>query len=467
MRRLATALLAPVALAAALALAGAGPVAGAAPAPQPQRPHLDVIEVNGLLDPVQVDFVAKALREAERGGADALVIQLDSGGGTVSRQEIDVLTFRLAHARVPVAVWVGPSGARAFGQAAELLAAASVAGMATRADVGRFPGGVARPFSGGPGGPGAEDGGGERTPPGAGAEDGGGERTRRTAGAEDGGGERTRRAVGPDEALRLGLVDVVAPTLGDFIVELDGRTLGGKVLETAEVVRRPGAQPRRQPTVDVRFAELGLLHRVLHTAASPSVAYLLFVAGLCLVVLELYTAGIGVAAATGAGCLVLSGYGLGVLPARPYAVALLAFGVLGYAIDVQAGAPRTWTVIGTLSLAVGSVRLYEQGLAPSPLVLAVVVGGVALFMVAGMPAMVRSRFSTPTIGRESMVGELGAALAAVDPEGTVEVRGAPWPARTNRATPIRAGDPVRVVGIDGLLLEVEPEQGGAKDYRRQ
>ncbi|MDQ3758086.1 MAG: hypothetical protein M3394_09590, partial [Actinomycetota bacterium] len=75
-------------------------------------------------------------------------------------------------------------------------------------------------------------------------------------------------------------------------------------------------------------------------------------------------------------------------------------------------------------------------------------------------------FSTPTIGRESMVGESGEAVGAVDPEGTVEVRGAPWRARTNRATPIAAGDPVRVAGIDGLLLEVEPPEGGAKDYRR-
>jgi membrane-bound serine protease (ClpP class) len=83
-----------------------------------------------------------------------------------------------------------------------------------------------------------------------------------------------------------------------------------------------------------------------------------------------------------------------------------------------------------------------------------------------MPAMVRARFSTPTIGRESMVGELGQALAPVAPEGTVEVRGAPWRARTNRATPIAAGDAVRVVAIDGLLLEVEPEAGGARDYRQ-
>jgi membrane-bound serine protease (ClpP class) len=94
-----------------------------------------------------------------------------------------------------------------------------------------------------------------------------------------------------------------------------------------------------------------------------------------------------------------------------------------------------------------------------------VVSGTVVLMVAGMPAAVRARFSTPTIGRESMVGEMGQALAAVDPEGTVEVRGARWKARTNRATPVAAGDAVRVVGIDGLLLEVEPESGGARDSR--
>ena len=98
----------------------------------------------------------------------------------------------------------------------------------------------------------------------------------------------------------------------------------------------------------------------------------------------------------------------------------------------------------------------------SPLAMVAGVAGTALFMVAGMPSMIRARFSTPTIGRESMVGELGTALGAIDPDGTVEVRGAPWRARTNRATPIGAGDRIRVVSIEGLLLEVEPEQGGAR-----
>ncbi|MEO7837091.1 MAG: NfeD family protein [Acidimicrobiales bacterium] len=412
MRRLPTALVATSILGLFGALVALGVAARPALA-APRPPHVDVIEVVGLVDPIQVDFVSDALRDAERGGATALVIQIDSGGGVASRQAIDVLSFRISHSAVPVAVWVGPSGSRAYGQAFELLRAAPVSGMTTRGRVGTE-------------------------------------------------GRRIKAA----QALREKVVDIQAPTLGDFIVELDGRRVGGDRLETAEVVREAGKDPRRRPTVEVRFAKLGLLPRLLHSAGSPSVAYLFLVVGLALVVLELYTAGIGAAALTGAACLVLASYGLGALPTRPLAVGLILLGMLGYAVDIQAGAPRAWTVIGTAALAGGSLWLYEDGLAPSPLVLAIVVVGVGLLMVAGLPAMVRSRFSTPTVGRESMVGEFGSALAAVDPEGTVEVRGAPWRARTNRSTPIAAGERVRVVGIDGLLLEVEPESGGAKDYRR-
>ena len=407
MRRLPTTLLATFAAAAVLLLAAP------ARAAQERAPHVDVIEVIGLVDAVQVDFVADALRRAVEGGAEALVIQVDSGGGVADRGDLDALLFRIAHADVPVAVWVGPSGGRALGPSFELVRAAGIAGVASRTRVGP-----------------------------------------------------RERPVAANAALEQGIVDLSAPTLGDFVVELDGRRVGGATLETAEIVRKTGEDPRRRPTVEVRFSKLGLVPRLLHTAASPSVAYLLFAAGLALIVLELFTAGIGVAAVTGAGCLVLSCYGLVALPSRPYAVALLVLAFLAYAIDVQAGSPRTWTVLGTVAMVVGSVRLYEDGLAPSPLVLVTVVGGTALLMVAGLPSMLRARFSTPTIGRESMVGELGAALAAVDPEGTVEIRGAAWRARTNRATPIGEGDAVRVVAIDGLLLEVEPADGGAKDYRK-
>ena len=162
----------------------------------------------------------------------------------------------------------------------------------------------------------------------------------------------------------------------------------------------------------------------------------------------------------------LATYGLGVLPARGWAVGLVVLAFLGYAIDVQAGVPRTWSVIGTVSLVVGSVFLFD-GVSLSWITFGVGVVGTGMGMVGGMPAMVRTRFSTPTIGREWMVGETGHAVERLSPNGTVSVRGAVWRATTNRATPLEPGDELRVAAIDGLWLEVEPLEGAARDYRRR
>ena len=245
-----------------------------------------------------------------------------------------------------------------------------------------------------------------------------------------------------------------APTLGDFLVDA--------MNAPSRVITR-GGRPHRQPTVAIRFAKPPLVNRLLHASANPSVPYFLLVAGMLLVLFEFFTVGIGLAAAAGVLALSLSAYGLGVLPTRPGALALLVLGILGLSVDLQAGAPRFWTVIGTAALIGGSLTLYA-GMTVPLLAVVLVLAGTALFVGAAMPAVMRARFSTPTIGRESMLGEMGVARSAIAPDGTVEVRGAPWRARTNRATPLATGDRLRVVGIDGLVLEVEPESGGAKDY---
>ena len=223
---------------------------------------------------------------------------------------------------------------------------------------------------------------------------------------------------------------------------------------------------RRQPVTEVTFGGVSLVGQLMHTVASPAVAYLLFVIGLALLLFELFTAGVGIAGMVGAGSLVLGCYGLAVLPTRPLGVALLLFAMFGYGVDVQTGVPRVWTGIATVSFVVGSLVLFD-GVSISWLTLLVAFVGITLGMVAGMPTMVRSRFSTPTIGRDWMIGELGAARTDIDPDGVITLRDAPWRARTNRATPIRKDEPARVVAIEGLVLEVEPEEGGARDYRER
>ena len=163
----------------------------------------------------------------------------------------------------------------------------------------------------------------------------------------------------------------------------------------------------------------------------------------------------GIAGGIGAITFLLGCYGLVALPARGWAVALLLVAMFGYAVDIQIGVPRVWTVIATVCLIVGSLTLFG-GVRLSWVTLLAGIVGVSIGMVAGMPAMVRTRFGTPTIGREWMIGALGVARDAVDPEGVVVIDGAPWRARTQRTTPISEGDAVRVMALEGLILTVEP-----------
>lgn len=413
--------LAVVHLAALAVLLGSAPSAGAQTTPSGSSDggYVSVIEVSGLLDRVLVDFVDTQITKAEDQGAIALVLQLNSSGAVVADGRLDELVERIATADVPVDVWVGPSGSQAGAATTELLAAARTVGVAPKSRVEIT-----------------------RTLLGDGTLDG-------QAAVGD--------TVGAQDAVELGLVDNAAPTIGEFILGLDG-------VESRVVGE--GDDRRREPVSQARFAQLPLGGQLMHTVASPPVAYLLFVIGLALIVFELFTAGVGVAGMVGAGSLLLGSYGLAALPTNAVGIALLLFAAFGYAVDVQTGVPRVWSAIATASLVLGSLVLYD-GLSLSWVTLLVGIVGMAVGMVGGMPAMVRTRFSTPTIGREWMIGEIGVAVGDIDPEGVVTVRDAPWRARTNRATPIQLGQPVRVASIDGLLLEVEPLEGAARDHRQR
>ncbi len=201
--------------------------------------------------------------------------------------------------------------------------------------------------------------------------------------------------------------------------------------------------------------------------ARPLVAYCLCTIGLALLVFEFYTAGVGVAGVVGAGMFLLGVFGLWILPVSAAAIVLIVLAMFSFSVDVQTGVPRYWTIVGALALLVGTVILFKEGVSMSWIPMVVGVVGITMMMVTGMPTMVRTRFSTPTIGREWMIGQVGAALEDVDPDGIVKINEALWKARTNRATPVASGGQVRVVAVEGLILEVEPEEGAARDYRER
>ncbi len=385
--------------------------------------RVDVVEVSGLFDPVLVDFVASSIEQAAEDESRAIVLQINSGGAVVTDSRILSLAEVISDSPIPVGAWVGPSGANADGRVGQLVGTVDFVGISPGSHIGNFgqpviPAELLQP-----------------------------------AYVDAFEGLIDDRA-DDERAVELGLA-ADAPTLGDFLIDLP-------FVDTE--VDDSGDQPRRAVLTEVRFGQLPLTNQLFHTMASPAVAYLLFVIGMALLVFEFYTAGVGIAGVIGAACFIGGCYGLDVLPARGWAVAVLVIAMIGFAIDVQVGVPRFWSAVGLLALTVGTVMLFD-GVGLSWITQIAGIVGVSLAMLAGMPAMVRTRFSTPTIGREWMIGELGEAFEAVDPEGTVTIRDARWRARTNRATPIAAGDQVRVASIEGVVLEVEPIDGAARDYR--
>jgi membrane-bound serine protease (ClpP class) len=383
---------------------------------RPDGSFVDIIEVTGRIDPVTADFVMQSLKKAKRDGAQVLVMQLNSPGALLSDSETAELVAAMNEpSQVPIAVWVGPSGARARGGAIDLLGAADFVGVGSDVEV--------EPFGSEP--------------------------------------------LDAKQAIGIELADIEAPVLVDFIGQLDGRTIDGQTLDTADTPKK-GADGRQVANVrTVRFQRLGLLAQLLHNMANPGIVFLLLTIGLALAVFEFYTGGVGMAGCIAVVCAGLGAYGLGVLPTRPLGAALVVGAFLAFAIDVQAGQAKFWTGVGTIALAAGSRLLFTNGVSVPLWWAAIVVVMIVVFMVAGMPTMIRTRFATPTIGRESMVGELGVARTDVSPDGVVEVKGAPWRARTNRATPILAGAQLRVAALDGLVLEVEPLEGAAKDHRER
>ncbi len=408
--------------------------------------RIDVLQVSGFIDPIIVNSIESAIDRADEQGSQALILQVNSDGTVVDDSVVEDLLVRVANAPIPIGIWVGPSGARFYGTSAQLLAVADVTGMAPGARVGYI--GVPLDPPGLPEGSTVDFGVAE---------------------------ERLRNgSLGLSDARSLDVFkqridDEGIPTVSNMVQAMDGYEENGVTLVTTKLVVLDDGATRFDTVSVVRFAKLTLVDQLFHTVASPPVAYLLLLTGLALLVFEFFTAGVGIAGAVGAVCTVLAFSGLAVLPTRPWAVVLIMLAMLAFAIDVQVGIPRFWTGVGIVLTIVASWILFEpipgSSMRPSWIALIAGIGGIALTFVVGMPSMVRTRFATPTIGREWMIGQEGTALEAVDPEGFVEVGTATWRARTNRATPIAAGDSIRVAAIDGVTLDVEPLEGAARDYR--
>ena len=379
-----------------------------------------VVEASGLMDPVMVRMMEETLTKVDPNATIALVFQINISGSVVQNDQIIALGELISSSRTPISFWVGPSGSRAKGPIVELALISGDIGISPGSKIGKigqsnFPinsFGVSQNF------------------------------------------ELEEKTLNYDVAIEQGIARS-SPVLLEHLVGLEDFEVISDV-DSGEI----------KPLTQTRFEEMDPPDQFFHSVGSPAITYLLFLAGMGLLVFELYTAGVGIAGVLGALCLLLGFYGLAVLPSNPWGIALLIFSMLSFAVDVQTGVPRFWSLIATISLIVGSLLLFD-GLSLSWLTLLFGILVTVTCMSAGMPAMIRTRFATPTIGREWIVGELGTAIEEINPNGTVEVKGAIWKAQTNRATPIKVNDEIRVAAVDGFWLDVEPLEGAARDYRER
>jgi membrane-bound serine protease (ClpP class) len=218
------------------------------------------------------------------------------------------------------------------------------------------------------------------------------------------------------------------------------------------------AQDASEAPVDVRFTDLGPVDRVLHAMASPSAIYLLLVLGFAALAFEMTQPGFGFAGFSGVAVVALAAYGLTVVPFSWVGLLLLVAGVGLLVFDVVRRALGPVSVAGLIAFVAGSLMTF-RGVAPqidvSPWLVGALTVGSFLYYGFALTVAVQSR-DRITSTQRGLVGLAGETRGELRPEGPVFVKGALWRGRTVDG-PIPTGTRVRVRGVDGLILRVEPE----------
>ncbi|HJV05206.1 MAG TPA: nodulation protein NfeD [Actinomycetota bacterium] len=427
-----------------MALAVGSALGASAQEPQAEEHVVEVVELEGVIDPTTAGFLATSLEDAAQDGAEAVIIQLDTPGGLdVSMRD---MVQRILRSPVPVVVWVGPPGARAASAGVFLVYASHLAAMADATNLG-----AAHPVNLG-GGPVEEKAVNDAAEYLEGLAE---ERGRDREFASE--AVRESASISVDEALEREVVEIRANSINDLLRELDGR-----MVELPSGTRTLVTAAEQGQEVTLRFREPGLLARILHAITDPTLAYLLLVLGFWALVFELSQPGVGIAGVAGAISLILAFYSLAVLPVSLAGLLLVLLGLVLFTIDVFTAGLGVFTVGGALALTVGSLILFS-GAAPEvelPVwVVGLMVAGSVLFFGFAMTVAMRARRRQALTGQEGLIGLTGESRADLAPEGQVWVKGALWRARALQGS-IPAGRKVRVRRVDGLLLLVQEETEG-------
>ncbi len=417
-----------------------------------------LVDVQGPIGPATMDFVVSSLEEAASRNAELVIIRLDTPGGLdASTREI---VKAILNSTVPVATFVAPEGARAASAGTYILYASHIAAMSPATNVG-----AATPVNiiGGKPPEQEKDSGGDEEGSGP-VPDSGDTMSRKVIndavayvrGLADKHGRnadwaeqavREAASITANEALEIGVIDLIAKDVGDLLEQVHGRTVEvqgrERVLDTSSLL--------------VEQLEPDWKSKLLGVITSPTIAYLLLLIGVYGLMLEGYSPGAIVPGVVGAICLLTALYAFQMLPVNYAGFALILLGIILMIGEVMAPSFGALGIGGVISMVIGSVILIDTDV-PGFVVSRPLIGAIALIGSLGLLAIIgvamRARQRPVVAGREQLIGAAGSALLDFENRGSVFVHSERWSAVT--ASPLREGQAIVVTAIDGLTLEVRP-----------
>jgi membrane-bound serine protease (ClpP class) len=438
-------------LAGLIALAAGTDVAAqtATPPPADGTARVVVLPTTGVVDSVLAGYLEAGIEQADRDGAVAVVVQLNTPGGSLDATQRIVST--ILEAPLPVVVWVAPSGARAASAGTFITLAGHVAVMAPGTNIG-----AASPVGGG--GEDIEGTLGDKVLNDAIASirSIAETRDRNVDWAEE--TVRDARSSPASEALEVGAVDGIVGTIEAVIEFADGREVSVRGVPTT--IATAGAIP------DV--VEMNPGQQLLHLLSDPNIAFILFTLGFYGLLFELQSPNF-VTGIIGALAIVLAFIGFGSLPLNVAGLLLIGLAVVLFILEFTVTSHGLLTIGGIICFALGASALYTApGTPVAPaisvdpriiVVLTALTGAYMLFILTVVVRWRRNRLADPDLvstGPSLAGGGLGEVRSALAPLGVVYAAGEEWTARTTDGTPVAPGSPVRIVGQEGLTLIVEP-----------
>jgi membrane-bound serine protease (ClpP class) len=404
-------------------------------------PSVEVIGIDGVINPAAADFINDSIQQASAAGTDALVIELDTPGGLLSSAQ--TIVKALLNAPLPVIVYVAPAGASAASAGTFITEAANIAAMAPGTTIG-----AAHPVEAGGGDVQGAAGKKIENFTAAWARTIAEQRGRNQDWVEQ--AVRQSVVISANEALKQHVIDIVAADLPSLLRQVSGRIVTVAGGRTVKLTLTDAA---------IEHREMRLGESVLNRLADPNLMYLLMIAGIIGIYLEFAHPGAYLPGVAGGICLLLALASFQVIPINLAGFGLIVFGAAMMLTELFLTSYGVLGLGGLLALVLGSLFLVdtsETNLEVSRALIAGAASAFGLIVLAIGYVVVRERRGRATTGSEGLIGEIGAVRAAITPEipGRIFVHGEIWRARGRE--PIAAGMRARVTAVRGLEVEVEP-----------